>query len=108
MGKHPLIKQLVQGAFNRNPPKPRYSDTWDVESVLAYIKRLGSNAQLVRKELTHKLAMLIRPRARYDPRAPPPPPPHLSEPIFLNPYDFLNTKLDCSIENAIAVLAIFV
>ena len=39
MGQHPLIKQLMQGAFNRNPPKPRYSDTWDVESVLAFIKR---------------------------------------------------------------------
>ena len=59
MGQHPLIKQLMQGAFNRNPPKPRYSDTWDVEAVLAYIKRLGSNTKLSRKELTHKLAILM-------------------------------------------------
>ena len=30
-----------------------------MESVLAFIKRLGSNAKLSRKELTHKLAMLM-------------------------------------------------
>ena len=58
-GQHDLIKDLLDSAKIRNPPKPRYSMTWDVNIVLDYIKDLGPNAGLSLKDLTHKLAMLI-------------------------------------------------
>jgi hypothetical protein len=59
IGQHPIIKQIMQGAFNGNPPKPKYSDTWDVDTVLKYIIGLGDNDGLSVKNLTQKLAMLM-------------------------------------------------
>ena len=34
VGQHPLIRQLLKGAFNKNPPQPRYSGTWDVNGTM--------------------------------------------------------------------------
>jgi len=58
-GQHPLMKQFMAGAFNAKPPQPRYTDTWDVDQVLQYLRRIGANAQLTDKQLTLKLAMLM-------------------------------------------------
>jgi hypothetical protein len=49
IGQHPIIKQIMQGAFNGNPPEPKYSDTWDVDTVLKYIIGLGDNDGLSSK-----------------------------------------------------------
>ena len=59
VGKHPLVAELMKGAFRDNPPVPRYTETWDVSMVLAYLQELGPNAGLNQKELTLKLAMLL-------------------------------------------------
>jgi len=45
IGQHPIIKQIMHGvgAYNGNPPKPRYPDTWYEETALVYIKGLAKN-----------------------------------------------------------------
>ena len=59
VGQHPRIKQLLKGVFNRKPPAPRYSMTWNVDDVLRYIKHMGPNKTLDMKQLSLKLAMLM-------------------------------------------------
>ena len=49
----------MQGSFNKNPHKPRYADTWDVETVLKYLKGLGKHGKLSHKDITLKLVMLM-------------------------------------------------
>lgn len=46
LGVHPLIKRLLAGCFNSNPPRPRYESTWDPQQVISFISGLRSNAQL--------------------------------------------------------------
>ncbi len=58
-GQHSLIKRVMAGVFNERTPKPRYTDTWDVDKVLGHIISLGPNSELSDKHLTHKLAMLL-------------------------------------------------
>ena len=45
--------------FNERPPQPKYTDTWDVEVVLEYLRQLPDNDQLELKELSLKLVMLL-------------------------------------------------
>ena len=59
VGQHPIIKQVLQGMFNAKPPRPRYTNTWDVNRVLVYIKSLGTNHKLALRELTYKLVMIM-------------------------------------------------
>lgn len=37
IGKHPMVSTLMRGIYNSNPPKPKYSVTWDVETVVNFI-----------------------------------------------------------------------
>ena len=59
VGQHPVIASLLHGAFNEKPPKPRYTDTWEVSKVLEWMKGLGLDGDLPLKVLTWKLAMLL-------------------------------------------------
>ena len=59
VGQHPLVKRAMTGVFNVRPPMPKYADTWRVDVVLDYINRMGPNAGLGDKALSHKLAMLL-------------------------------------------------
>lgn len=59
IGQNQLIKKILTGVFQENPPKPKYTTTWDVNVVLQHIKNLGPNDTLSDDTLTHKLAMLI-------------------------------------------------
>ena len=59
VGSHPLVSQLLKGAFNLKPPKPRYSHTWSVGKVLDFIKSLGPNKDLDIKVLSYKLVALL-------------------------------------------------
>ena len=36
VGEHPLVARVLKGAFHERPPKPRYSETWDVSTVTTY------------------------------------------------------------------------
>ena len=59
VGQHPLVSRLVKGVFNARPPIPRYSSTWDVQTVLNYLESLGKNDALSLKQLTLKTAFLM-------------------------------------------------
>ena len=59
VGQHPVVSRLLHGAFNENPPRPRYTDTWEVNKVLEWMRGLGVNSEVPLKTLTWKLAMLL-------------------------------------------------
>jgi hypothetical protein len=59
VGKHPVITKIMAGVFNERPPVPKYTETWDVDCVLDYLKSLGPNDTLPMRTLTHKLTMLL-------------------------------------------------
>ena len=66
VGQHPLVARILKGAFNERPPQPRYSQTWDVNTVTAYLDSLGDNANLDLPDLTMKLLALTRPTRSSD------------------------------------------
>ena len=37
LGKHPLVSQLIKGIFQEKPPRSKYTQIWDVSSVLSYL-----------------------------------------------------------------------
>ena len=54
-----MVTRLLKGAFHARPPFPRYTATWNVQTVLEYIKGMGANSSLPLKQLSHKLCMLL-------------------------------------------------
>ena len=59
VGKHPKVCFLMMGVANIRPPCPKYGFTWDVESVLRFLKNWPCNAELSPKFLSWKLAILL-------------------------------------------------
>lgn len=57
VGKHPLVVKLMRGAFNSNPPSPRYETIWDVNVVLQFVGSLP--VQLGKLDLAGKTACLL-------------------------------------------------
>lgn len=58
-GTHPLVVRLLKGVYNVRTPKPRYSQIWDVNTVLLYLRKLSPVKRLSLKDLTLKLVMLL-------------------------------------------------
>ncbi|CAH3177458.1 unnamed protein product [Porites lobata] len=59
VGKHPLVSQLMKGIFQEKPPRPKYTEIWDVSIVLSYLQSLSAVDRLSLRELTLKLLVLI-------------------------------------------------
>ena len=59
IGQHPVIITLIKGIFNIRPPLPRYTSTWNVQTVLNFIEPLADNNKMPLKHLSLKLAMLL-------------------------------------------------
>ena len=59
IGQHPEVCQLMKAIGRENPPVPKYCSTWDVSTLLDFIRFLGDNKQLTNKGLTLKLATLL-------------------------------------------------
>ena len=60
MGEHPRIYSLLAGVFNSGPPQPKYRYTWNLQTVIDFIKsEWGQNEDLSDKYLTYKLTMLL-------------------------------------------------
>ena len=57
--KTPLVSQLMKGIFQEKPPRPKYTEIWDVSIVLSYLQSLSPVNKLSLKELTLKLLVLI-------------------------------------------------
>lgn len=58
-GNHPLVNRFLRGVFNLRPPKPRYTETWDVQPVLEKLRTMVPLKCLSLKDLTLKLVMLM-------------------------------------------------
>ena len=58
IGQHPLVTRLIKGVHNSRPPKPRYTVTWDVDTVLRHLRALGDNDSLTLRALSKKLALM--------------------------------------------------
>ena len=58
-GKHPLVKRLLKGVFEKTPSMPRYSGIWNVNIVLRYLKHLPSYDEITLKDITLKITMLL-------------------------------------------------
>jgi len=59
VGSHPLVKRFMKGVFSLRPTKARYEGTWDVSTMLDYLRTLSPVKQLSLKDLTMKLVMLL-------------------------------------------------
>ena len=60
VGEHPRIYSLLAGVFNSRPPQPKYRYTWNLQTVIDFIKsEWGQNEDLSDKYLTYKLTMLL-------------------------------------------------
>ena len=59
IGIYPLVSRLLKGAFQSRPFLPRYSATWDVAKVLAYLNGHNLESDLSLGLLTLRTAMLL-------------------------------------------------
>ena len=59
VGQHPLVSRLMKGIFQEKPPRPKYTEIWDVSIVLSHLRSLSPVDKLSLKELTLKLIVLI-------------------------------------------------
>ena len=58
-GSHPLVVRFMKGVYNLRPMRSRYCQTWSVDVVLNYLRKLSPVKKLTLKELSLKLVMLI-------------------------------------------------
>ena len=58
-GCHDIVTRFMKGVFNSKPPVARYSCSWDVNSVLTWLRGLSPIKFLSLKDLTLKLVMLL-------------------------------------------------
>ena len=58
IGWHPIVKKLMRGVFNKNPPRLRYGETWNL-NILEFLKLTGDNEVLDLMALSQKLTMLL-------------------------------------------------
>lgn len=59
MKDNQMVARFMKGVFNLKPPRPRYSDIWDVGKVLDYIRSIPVDADVSLQDSTLKLCMLI-------------------------------------------------
>lgn len=59
IGSHPLVVRLMKGCFNRRPPEPRYSSTWNPDQVLLHASASSSNDTLELSVLSAKVCTLL-------------------------------------------------
>ena len=59
VGQHPLVKRFMKASFNVRPSLPRNNVTWDVDTVLCYLKSLSPVSSLSKLVLSQKLTMLL-------------------------------------------------
>lgn len=59
VGQTLLVKRLLKGILRKNPPLPRYKETWDIDLILKYFMSLSDNSELDMKTLSKKLATLL-------------------------------------------------
>ena len=53
------VHRIMKAMFLRRPPRPKYSDTWNPETLLRYLATLGPSSALSLVQLSEKLTALI-------------------------------------------------
>lgn len=46
VGSHPLVTRFMKGVFELRSPRPRYKETWDISTVLRYLRSLYPTSEL--------------------------------------------------------------
>lgn len=59
ISKDGLISRFLKGVYKTNPSRPRYTSTWDITPVLAYLEKLHPLSQLKAKEVAEKTVTLL-------------------------------------------------
>ena len=59
IGRSPLVFSLLSGVFNLGPPQRKNPFIWDVDKVLCYLNSLRAHKNLLDKELTLKLTIML-------------------------------------------------
>lgn len=59
LGSHEQIKRLLKGIYKLRPNVPKYTSTWNPQTVLQHIAHWGHNKDLSLQKLTHKLVTLL-------------------------------------------------
>ena len=60
MGQHPQIAHVLKGAYNLRPSKRRYSNTWKVSTVVAWLDSIDlKSSELSLMELSIKTVLLL-------------------------------------------------
>ena len=59
VGKNPLFSRLLKGVFQSRAPKPKYTEVWDVQIVLSYLRTLHPVDSLSLKDLSFKFMLLL-------------------------------------------------
>ncbi len=59
VGEHPMVSKLMKGVYHDRPPLPKYTVTWNVQTVLTYLESAGENSKLSLTQLTYKTVMLL-------------------------------------------------
>ena len=59
IGNHVLVNRFMKGVFNMRPTVSKYKETWDVNVVLHYLRKLSPAKNLSLKQLTLKLVCLL-------------------------------------------------
>ena len=52
ISQNPLVSRLLKEVFQSKAPKPKYTEVWDVQVVLSYLKTMHSVDLLSLKELS--------------------------------------------------------
>ena len=58
-GEHKHVKQFIKGVFNLSPPEPRYTTTWDSDTMISMLKTWYPAKKISLLKLTQKIVMLI-------------------------------------------------
>ena len=58
-GSDPMVIRFMKGVYQMRPSQPRYSSTWDVSVVLAWLATLSPVRFLSLKQLTLKTVLLL-------------------------------------------------
>ena len=58
-GEHKRVRQFIKGVFEKRPALPKYSSTWDFDTVLQYLELHYPHDELTLKEPSYKLVMFL-------------------------------------------------
>ncbi|XP_044586107.1 uncharacterized protein LOC123266143 [Cotesia glomerata] len=59
LGNDPLIGRFFKGVFKNRPPRPKYNEIWNTETLLNWAEALEPLHTLDQKSLTYKLVCLL-------------------------------------------------